>query len=183
MFLPDSPIFDLILRGILLGPLTLIWITMTARVIGLRTFSKMTAYDFVATVGTGSLLAQAAGAGNWPDFFQAGLAVSVILAAQRGIASIRFRNNGFRNAIENEPALLVSHGKFHRSAMADTRVSEVDIWAKLRQANVSNLDEVEAVILETTGDISVIHGSTIRGDILDTVNGGNDYFKIKPEDA
>ena len=41
-----------------------------------------------------------------------------------------------------------------------TNMSEEDLMAKLREANVIELSEVKAVILETTGDVSVLHGSS-----------------------
>ena len=38
------------------------------------------------------------------------------------------------------------------------RITEEDLMAKLREANVLRLDDVQAVVLEQTGDISVLHG-------------------------
>lgn len=38
-------------------------------------------------------------------------------------------------------------------------VGESDLMAKLREANVIQLDEVLAVVLESTGDMSVLHSS------------------------
>lgn len=36
-------------------------------------------------------------------------------------------------------------------------VSQADLMAKLREANVLQLSQVKAVVFETTGDISVLH--------------------------
>jgi len=48
-----------------------------------------------------------------------------------------------------------------------SRVTEDDVRAKLREANVFNYHEVEAVVLETTGDVSVLHGgSNFDNDLL-----------------
>ncbi len=38
------------------------------------------------------------------------------------------------------------------------RRTEDDVRAKVREADVQNYDQVLAVVLETTGDISVGHG-------------------------
>ncbi len=40
------------------------------------------------------------------------------------------------------------------------RRTEDDVRAKVREADVQNYDQVLAVVLETTGDISVVHGDT-----------------------
>ena len=37
-------------------------------------------------------------------------------------------------------------------------MTEDDIYGKLREANVLDFDQVQAVVLESTGDISVLHG-------------------------
>lgn len=39
------------------------------------------------------------------------------------------------------------------------RLTENDVLAKLREANVLQFSDVRAVILEATGDVSVLHGS------------------------
>lgn len=38
-----------------------------------------------------------------------------------------------------------------------TKVTPDDLRAKLREANVTDLSQIKAVVLETTGDISVLH--------------------------
>ncbi|MBC97551.1 MAG: hypothetical protein CME63_07360 [Halobacteriovoraceae bacterium] len=49
-------------------------------------------------------------------------------------------------------------GKFNEINMKKANVSENDILAKLREANAYDLNKVHAVIFETTGGISVLHG-------------------------
>ena len=56
--------FDLVLRGLLLTAAGMIWIVLLVRIVGLRSFSKMTNFDFVMTVATGSLLAGAVAVGG-----------------------------------------------------------------------------------------------------------------------
>lgn len=41
--------------------------------------------------------------------------------------------------------------------------------AKLRENNVSRLEDVRAVVLETPGDISVLHGEALDDILLDGV--------------
>ena len=51
-----------LVRGVVLAAGALFWVLVLVRIVGLRSFSKMTAFDFVATVAIGSLLASAAAA-------------------------------------------------------------------------------------------------------------------------
>ncbi len=169
MFVSGLPLLDLILRSVLLGPLALVWIAVTVQIVGLRSFSKMTAFDFVSTVATGSLLANAASATEWTSFLQSSVGVTALLLVQALIALGRRQGGFIRRYLENQPALLMREGEFCRAEMARTRVTEADIYAKLREANVMNLREVRAVVLETTGDISVLHGPELQHDLLSYV--------------
>ena len=44
------------------------------------------------------------------------------------------------------------------------RIEKSQLIAKLREANVSKLSQIQAVVLESTGDISVLHKSTETDD-------------------
>lgn len=160
---------DAILRILILGPFSLIWIASVVRLIGLRSFSKMTAFDFVTTVATGSLLANAASANTWMDFIISNAAMLALLGTQAVIAAMRVRSVKWLGVLENEPILLMRDGTMLHENMKRTRVAEPDLRAKLREANVLDLSQVRAVVLETTGDISVLHGERLEEKLLESV--------------
>ena len=168
--LPTTP--DTIVRGLVLSSVALIWIIALIRLIGTRALSKMTAFDFVVTLSTGSLLATAAASSSWPSFAQAIIAITVLNGIQYALARARRESDSFKNMIENEPLLLVREGQFLESAMRRARVSRDDVRAKVRKANVGGMECVAAVILETTGDISIISGDTVPPELLVNVRTG-----------
>jgi uncharacterized membrane protein YcaP (DUF421 family) len=43
--------------------------------------------------------------------------------------------------------------------LKSARIAEEQLISKLREANVLNFEQVFAVVLETTGDLSVLHAS------------------------
>ena len=63
-------------------------------------------------------------------------------------------------------------GLIDEDALAKTRVARDDLIAKLREANVRSFKMVRAVVLETTGDISVLHGDTLDDELLTGVGTG-----------
>ncbi|MFG6593124.1 DUF421 domain-containing protein [Sulfitobacter sp. 1A13368] len=166
MFFDHVPL-DILARALLLSAIALTWVIIVVRVIGLRTFSKMTAFDFVATVATGSLLAGACQATTWPEFAQPTLAISALLGAQFVIAKIRQASDSFEQAVQNEPVILMREGEIFDAALNETRVARADLIAKLREANALRFSDVRAVVLETTGDISVLHGDTLEEGLLE----------------
>ncbi len=166
----DSTLLDLIARAILLSVIALSWVIFVVRVIGLRAFSKMTAFDFVATIATGSLLAGACQATSWPEFAQPALAIAALLGAQYTVARLRQFSPRFETVVENEPVLLMRDGVILDDALHQTRVARADLIAKLRAANALDFSQVRAVVLETTGDISVLHGSHLSDTLLEGVH-------------
>lgn len=157
MFFAD-PTLDAVTRGAVLAALFMAWIVVLTRVVGLRSFSKMAAVDFVATIATGSLLATAATSSTWTAFLQAVTAVTALFIVQVAFAWMRQRLDRFKELVDNTPKVLMRDGVIDRDALRQTRVAHDDVIAKLREANALHRDDVRFVVLETTGDISVLHG-------------------------
>lgn len=126
------------------------------RLTGLRSFSKMSAFDFAMTLAIGSLFASSI-SGPDPTVLVALVAFSALFAGQKAVAHCR-RNAGFRRMVDNDPVLLMRNGALIDENMRRCGVTRSDIAAKLREANALSLDRVHAVVFETTGDISVLHG-------------------------
>lgn len=161
-----EPALDVLLRGLILSALGLLWVVLLVRVNGLRSFSKMTVFDFVMTVAVGSLLAGAGQATTWAAFAQSLLAMAGLFLVQYGAAKLRRTSDTFESLVQNNPVVLMRDGEVLEEALSHTRVARSDLIAKLREANVLNLDEVRAVVLETTGDISVLHGDACSETLL-----------------
>ena len=152
------PMLDVILKGLLLTAMGMVWVVVLVRINGLRSFSKMTNFDFVMTVAVGSLLASASQTNNWEAFLQAMIAMATLFLVQSVTARMRRQSDTIEAVMQNTPVILMRNGQIIESALAETRVARSDLLAKLREANVLDLNEVRAVVLETTGDISVLHG-------------------------
>ncbi|NNC72866.1 MAG: DUF421 domain-containing protein [Sphingomonadaceae bacterium] len=166
----ESDIYDALARAAILTPLALFWIVFLTRIVGLRSFSKMTAFDFVATVATGSLLANAGVATNWPDFVQTLAAIFALFLVQMIVAWSRQRSKTVQHILDNNPRILMRDGKIDEQALRDTRTARSDVIAKLREANALELGKVRYVVLEATGDIAVLHGDRIDDELIDKIN-------------
>lgn len=161
---------DIAARAVVLSLIGIAWVTLVIRLIGLRSLSKMTNFDFVVTVASGSLLAGAVQASEWPAFIQTLAALAALFGLQFIIAKLRQQSESFEQAIQNGPIFLMWEGKFIDNALETSRVAKDDIIAKLREANVLDMGQVRAVVLETTGDISVLHGDHLDDDLVDGID-------------
>lgn len=166
----DIPTFDALIRAACFSLAALAWVVALVRVSGLRSLSKMTAFDFVVTLATGSLLATAAGAATWTTFVQAIAAMTVLMSAQVALAYLR-RLKPARRLMENAPLLLIHRGEFREDAMRTGRVTHDDLRAKLRQAGIAGPQEVAFMVLEATGDVSILTQSDIGEKMMSGVRG------------
>tara|TARA_R110002049_G_scaffold302713_2_gene496073 strand:- start:14711 stop:14998 length:288 start_codon:yes stop_codon:yes gene_type:complete len=71
-------------------------------------------------------------------------------------------------AISNSPLLLMKDNEILERNLKHARIEKSQLLAKLREANVTKFDQVLAVVLESTGDISVLHKSTDDNIQIDT---------------
>jgi uncharacterized membrane protein YcaP (DUF421 family) len=130
-------------------------VIVATRISGLRSFSKMSSFDFAMTVAIGSLIASAA-SGQAP-LATVAVGVAALYVAQFVVALLR-RQHALHGVVDNTPLLLMRGGEVLHANLAMARVTLDDLHAKLREANVLRYGQVRAVVLETTGDISVLHG-------------------------
>jgi uncharacterized membrane protein YcaP (DUF421 family) len=147
-------------RGVALAVIAVLWTILLVRLVGLRSFSKMTSFDFVTTIATGSLIAQAATRSEWPAFLQCLAAIAGVFAVQFALARMRQDSAALSRLVKNDPVLLMEGGRFIDTALVATRVSRANILEKLRVADPKTIGNVYAVVLETTGDISVLTGDS-----------------------
>ncbi|AEE20312.1 uncharacterized protein DUF421 [Dokdonia sp. Hel_I_63] len=126
------------------------------RISGLRTFAKMSSFDFASTIAVGSVLASII---LNPDqsLLKGGIALAGIIAFQTLFALLVRKSTFFKNLATNDPLLLMKDGKILYKNLEKSNVGEGDLIAKLREANVLDYSEVRAVVLESTGDMSVLH--------------------------
>ncbi|MEZ4501811.1 MAG: DUF421 domain-containing protein [Dehalococcoidia bacterium] len=136
------------------------------RLNGLRSFARLSAFDFAMTVAVGSALASAIITGR-PSVLDAVVAFTLLFALQHLVARLRLAVPGVANLVDNAPLLLVDEGRFIEAHLREGRVTETDVWAALRRAGVWHLTDVRAVVLETTGDISVIRNAVGRSEHFD----------------
>ena len=108
-------------------------------------------------------------ASAWTGFAQALLAMAALIFCQYGLAKARRGSDRLEDAMQNGPIFLMYDGEFIEEALAISRVAKSDVLAKLREANALELGKVRAVVLETTGDVSVLHGDALDDRVVEGI--------------
>jgi uncharacterized membrane protein YcaP (DUF421 family) len=140
-------------------------VVIATRVAGPRSLAQMSAFDFVATVALGSIIASV-GVGSVP-LADGVVAVVALLGLQYLVATLR-RVQGVTRVVDSDALLLVTEGEVIEAHLAEARLTRDDLRSHLRRANVTDLADVRAVVLETTGDVNVLTG---EGDVRPLLQG------------
>ncbi len=132
------------------------------RVAGKRTTGKMTTFDFVSTVAMGSTIAGTVISRDVP--LASGMAaLTALVGMQWIVAFTASRNSRFESFITSTPRLLYSDSRFLTDNMLDERVSRSEVIAKIRESGHASPNSVRAVVMEVTGDLTVLSEEAPEG--------------------
>ena len=126
------------------------------RLSGVRSFSKLSSFDFAITVAIGSVIASTILA-DTPSLSLSVIALLSLFLIQMIVATLRRSSSIVRGLVDNKAVLLMKGDKMLHDNMRKAKITRADLLAKLRESNVLKMDQIYAVIMESTGDISVLH--------------------------
>jgi len=116
----------------------------------------MSSFDFTITVATSTIVASIA---TRSISITTGLISMTSLFAIQTLIAYARKKYGFAKVVDNTPLVLYKDNNFEETNLENAKITKDDIAAKLREANVLEMKDVRAIVLESTGDISVLHGS------------------------
>ncbi|WP_347158120.1 DUF421 domain-containing protein [Pontibacter chitinilyticus] len=154
--------YEPLLRIVVVGTLTYGGIVLLLRVSGKRTLLSMNAFDFIVTVAMGSAFGRILTAKH-VSLAEALVTFALLISLQYSISWLETRSKKFSRFVTGEPTLLYYQGRFLEKEMKKQRVRKAEMLSAARAKKLDNLDQVEAIILETSGSLSVIKKSKQTG--------------------
>ncbi|MDO5745967.1 MAG: DUF421 domain-containing protein [Micrococcaceae bacterium] len=155
------------------------------RIMGQRTMASLSSFDLAAAVALGAVVGRAI-LGYTPTLVAGALGLITLLVLQALTGQLRRYRRGLA-MVNNKAYLLMAGNVTVASNLRRTHVSENEIIARLRLAGIRSREEVACVILESTGEISVLRaGIGIEPEFLRNVKGAEllpDSFWAEPAEA
>lgn len=142
-------------RIVVVGTLTYLALVLVLRISGSRSLASMNAFDFIVTVAIGAVFGRGLTAKS-VSLAEVGIALLLLVSLQFLVAWLQTRWSGLMGIITNPPALLYYRGEFLHEAMRRERVTEAEMQAAVRKKELGSMTEVEAIVLESSGEFSVI---------------------------
>ncbi len=158
IYSPTDPLLETIAGAFI----AFVLIILLTRIIGLRSFAKFTVYDFAVTIAVGSIISSVLTSST--SIAQGFIAIGALLGLTYLFSALQKKSETFDDVISNTPLLLMDGPKMLHDNLKSAKIQEAQVIAKLREANVLNYDQIVAVVLESTGDISVLHRPSSKDD-------------------
>ncbi|QBI54622.1 DUF421 domain-containing protein [Streptomonospora litoralis] len=145
-----------------------------SRLAGLRSFSEMTNFDMAATVAFGSIVATTAV--GTTSLLEGVVGLGVLFTVQALLAWYR-RHDGGERLMDSGPLLLMRDTEVIEDNLSRVRMTRGDLCSKLRLAGITTFDQVAAVVMESTGEVSVLRrnpdGTPLEPELLASVSAGD----------
>jgi uncharacterized membrane protein YcaP (DUF421 family) len=100
-----------------------------------------------------------------PPLLLGAVVLAFMFAAQWAVGRLRRSFPALMHQMDNTPIMLMDGEEVLHDNMKKANISEDELSAKLRQANVRSLSQIDVVVMETTGDISVMANITQPADL------------------
>jgi uncharacterized membrane protein YcaP (DUF421 family) len=140
------------------------------RLLGQRALARMSSADLATVVALGAVIGRAA-LGYTPTL-GAGVIALITLFTMQALAGRIRRRARMSQVLNNQPVLLMAGNEVLAENLRRTHLAEEELWPALRLAGIRNRTEVACVILEPTGEISVLRrGTALDRDLMTDVRG------------
>ncbi len=147
-----------LLKTAIAGVSAYLGLLVLLRISGKRTLSKMNSFDFVVTIALGSTLASTI-LSKSVAVLEGVVALGTLIFLQYFITWLSVRSKTVSGIIKAEPKLLYHKEDFLPVAMKMERVNKEEILQAMRRSGVGNIKDVDAVVMETDGSLSIIPAS------------------------
>jgi uncharacterized membrane protein YcaP (DUF421 family) len=118
-----------------------------------RTLAQWTIMDFAIAVAMGAIIGRTALAEQ--SYLAGAVALLTLMAVHRVASVIRF--NAFAGKLfDHRIRVLVADGELRRSELRRCALTDNDLFTQLRQRNVFDLADVQYVLYETKGSVTVV---------------------------
>ncbi|MDQ3552629.1 MAG: DUF421 domain-containing protein [Bacteroidota bacterium] len=132
-----------------------LFILLSLRFLGKRGIKQLSVFELGVIIGLGS-------AAGDPMFYKdVGLLLGfivlfVIVGLYKIVTYFINKNEGFEQFVEGKPTYIVTDGKILIQNFRKEPIARDELYMQLRLNDVSHLGQIEQVILETNGELSVL---------------------------
>ncbi len=152
---------------------------LLSRIFGQRQFTQATTYDMAFIFAIGSLVGRVILVRVSLGAAVLGLVMMFCLHA--GTGWLHHHVPTFHRLTQNRPVLLALNGEVLEAALSDAHTSHLEVYEAVRLHGLASLEDTLAVVLERSGELSVIRrGVSVQEDLWREVAGSEPLLRGEP---
>ncbi|MDZ5471244.1 DUF421 domain-containing protein [Bacillus sp. 31A1R] len=152
---------QIILRSIIAFSLLFI----SAKFLGKQTISKMTNFDFIATISLGSIVANLT-FNTSVKIHHLALAFTIFVIIIYSSAFLSMKSRKARKFLAGDPTIVIENGKILENNMRKMRYTFDYLNQQLQEKDIFNIHEVLFAILEANGTLTVLKKPQYRTPVI-----------------
>ncbi len=134
--------------------------TLALRVARRRTLAQMTVIDIIAAVAIGAIIGRVPNSSD--TSFLAGAVTLVVILAVHSLLNRARRWRPVSSVLDHPPRLLVARGRLVEANLRRCGLTRDDVYALVRERGVLDLNQVEYLVYEHRGKVSLVTRETHR---------------------
>ncbi len=132
-----------------------IFVVATLRMMGKRQIGELEASELVVTIIISEIAAMPITNIEFP-LSSSIIAMLILMILEVLISFSAFKNPRVRGVLYGKPSVFYENGKLNQDEMLKQRFNVADIMEEVRGNGVCSLSDVEFIVMETNGNVSVI---------------------------
>ncbi len=131
------------------------FVIFAIRIMGKRQIGELEPSELVVTIIISEVAAMPIQDNSQPMVLSV-IAIALLLILEVIISFIAYKYRGFRKILHGTPSVLYCKGKINQKEMERQRFNVNDLMEIIRNNGAASLSEVDYVIVETNGNVSVL---------------------------
>ncbi|MBQ2890787.1 MAG: DUF421 domain-containing protein [Clostridia bacterium] len=131
------------------------FVIFAIRIMGKRQIGELEPSELVVTIIISEVAAMPIQDTSQPVILSV-VAIVLLLILEVIISFVAYKSRGFRKILYGTPSILYSKGKINQKEMERQRFNVNDLMEIIRNNGAASLSEVDYVIVETNGNVSVL---------------------------
>lgn len=142
-------------RVFITAPISLIVLFLLAKLMGNKQMSELNMFDYINGITIGSIAAELA-TGEFTDIYDGVVAMIIYSLVAILLTFLSQKSLFLRRFITGKSIIIFNNGKFYNKNLTTAKLDINEILTMCRTKGYFNFDEVQTIILENNGQLSIL---------------------------
>ena len=142
-------------RVFITAPISLIVLFLLAKLMGNKQMSELNMFDYINGITIGSIAAELA-TGEFTDIYDGVMAMVIYSLVAILLTVLSQKSLVLRRFITGKSIIIFDNGKFYNKNLKTAKIDINEILVMCRSKGYFNFDEIQTIVLESNGQLSIL---------------------------